>query len=413
MKPTKLFLLLLFISMPLFAGGGSLYTRFGIGDLRLSYSARTFGLGELGIALSDKDFINSINPASWNNLRLTRFETGILYNGAMITDGTSSVYQSGTYFNGLTFGIPVDHEYGIAAVVGLVPVSNVEYNFSQNIVDPNVDPYTINYQGSGGLQKFFLGTSYKLPFDFSLGLSYEYYIGRITNSSIVTFVTNSTFRNATFRKEIDYHGMGFTAGLISSDLSKYFDSKNFKDFRIGVVFTPTVSLTTDSLDNSVTSIGNIALATSTYNTKLPYKFGIGASFKWTDNYTFVLDYYYQKFSGFTENNVASSYLQDFYKMSFGFEYNNIETRSNSFWDHVMLRGGISYEKSQYKINGTGLNQYSVYTGVSMPLSYDNSVDFGFQYGVRGTTDYNLMRENFFKFTVALSIGELWFVRTEH
>ena len=412
MKRIQIFLLLLFISLPVFASGGSLYTHYGIGDLRLSYSARRFGLGELGIAMSDKDFLNSINPASWNSLRVTRFETGILYNGAMINDGTSSTYQSGTYFNGLTFGFPIDHDNGISAAVGLVPVSNVEYNFSQNVTDPNVDPYTLNYQGTGGMQRFFLGASYKLPFDFSLGLSYEYYIGRITNSSAVTFESGSTFRNATFRKEISYHGMGFTAGIISGDLSKYFDTKNFKDFRIGVIFTPTVMLTSDSLDNSLTTIGTITLATNTYKTKLPFKFGVGASFKWTDNYTFALDYYYQKFSEFAENDVVSSYMQDFYKVSFGFEYNNVETRSNSFWDHVMLRGGLSYEQSQYRINGTGLNQYSVYAGCSMPLSFDNTIDFGFQYGTRGTTANNLVKENFFKFTVGLSIGELWFIRTE-
>ncbi len=412
MKKTQIFLLLLFTSLPVFAGGGSLYTHFGLGDLRLSYSARRFGLGELGIAMNDKEFLNSINPAAWNSLRLTRFESGILYNGAKINDGISSTYQSGTYFNGVTFGLPIDHDYGISVAIGLVPLSNVEYNLSQNIVDANVGTYTLSLQGTGGIQRFFIGSSYRLPFDFSLGLAYEYYIGRITNSSIVTFASGSTFQNATFRKEINYHGMGFTAGIISSDLSKYFETKNLKDFRIGVVFTPTVALTTDSLDNSITSIGTVPLSTNTYKTKLPYKFGVGASFKWTDNYTFALDYYYQKFSGFTENNIPSPYLQDFYKLSLGFEYNNIETRSNTFWEHVMVRGGLSYEQSQYRINGTGLSQYSVYAGFSMPLSFDNTIDIGFQYGTRGTTASNLVKENFFKFIVGLSIGELWFIRTE-
>lgn len=412
MKKIQVFLLLLFVSMPIFASGGSLYTHYGIGDLRLAYSARRMGLGELGIALTDREFVNSINPAAWSGFRLTRFETGVLYNGASINDGTSSTYQSGTYFNGFTFGFPIDHEYGISAAAGIVPVSNVEYNSSQNVTDPNTDPYTLNYQGTGGMQRFFLGASYKLPFDFSLGLSYEYYIGRITNSSVVTFESGSTFRNATFRKELSYHGMGFTAGIISNDLSQYLGTKDFKDLRIGVVFTPSVTLTTDSLDNTITSIGSVPLATNTYKTKLPYKFGIGTSFKWTNNYTFVLDYYYQKFSEFAENDIVTPYLQDFYKFSLGFEYSDIDTRSNDFWAHVMLRGGLSYEQSQYKINGTGLNQYSAYAGCSLPLSYDNTIDLGFQFGTRGTTSNNLVKENFFKFTVGLSIGELWFVRTE-
>jgi hypothetical protein len=48
----------------------------------------------------------------------------------------------------------------------------------------------------------------------------------------------------------------------------------------------------------------------------------------------------------------------------------------------------------------------------MPLAFDNSIDFGFQFGKRGTKDNGLILENIYKFNVTLSIGELWFVRTD-
>lgn len=100
------------------------------------------------------------------------------------------------------------------------------------------------------------------------------------------------------------------------------------------------------------------------------------------------------------------------KISFGMEYRNPDFRSQSFWEQIMLRLGLSYEQTQYEINGNGVDQYSIYTGFSVPLSFDNTLDFGFQYGKRGTTESNLIKENIFKFSVSLSVGELWFLRQD-
>jgi hypothetical protein len=78
----------------------------------------------------------------------------------------------------------------------------------------------------------------------------------------------------------------------------------------------------------------------------------------------------------------------------------------------MLRVGFSFEQTQYVFNGKGIDQYSLYTGFSLPLDFDNTLDVGFQYGKRGTKENNLLSENFYKFSITLSIGELWFIQTE-
>ena len=60
----------------IFAGGGSVYSRYGLGDVYLNTSARTLGMGELNIAQADNNYFNSLNPAGWHNVKFTRFETG-------------------------------------------------------------------------------------------------------------------------------------------------------------------------------------------------------------------------------------------------------------------------------------------------------------------------------------------------
>ncbi len=369
-------------------------------------------MGGLGFALSDQQYLSDLNPASWTELRLSRVETSFLYNGDKLQTSSTSVYHSDVFFNGVMFGFPIEKDLGISLVFGIVPISNVQYDTKEQIVDSLIDNHTNEYQGTGGISKFTLGSSYKLPFGLNLGLSYDYYFGRIENTSSIFFVDNSTYGNASFKRQINYSGMGFTVGLISNDFAKYLGIKNLKNLKVGLVYSSGASMNSDSLEIYSTSVGSVDGPSQDYKTELPYKLGIGVSFNWTDDYAFILDYLYQPFSKFRENGMTNRYLRDYSKYSLGLEYHNADARSNSFWDYIALRGGVSYEQTQYFINGTGLNQFSVYTGFSMPISYDNTLNVGFQYGVRGTTDNNLLKDNFFRVNFSASFGDIWFMRVE-
>ena len=413
MKKIKLFIMaVLLITTEVFSSGGSLYTRLGLGDLYNDYSARRFAMGGLGIALMDKDYLNYLNPAGLTDLRLVRFETGMYYIGENMQDNSTSTYNANTFFSGFMLGIPLEHDLGITANFGVVPVTNVHYASSQQGADTNFSSHILDYNGQGGISKIFLATSYKLPMDFSLGVSYDYYVGKIDYNSAITFAAASDFRDATFSKQYSYHGMGFTAGLISGDLSKILPFGGIKDFKIGMIYSSTVPLHCDSIISLTSPTETVETALGTSNVSLPYKLGIGAAFILQDNYQFTLDYLYQPFSQMTFGGVSFPYMQDYRKMSLGFEYRNQDARATSFWDQVMLRGGLSYEKSQYIVNGTSINQISAYTGCSIPLGFDNSLDLALQFGRRGTKDNDLLQENIFNFAVSVSFGEIWFLRSE-
>lgn len=400
------------LSVELFAGGGSVYSRYGLGDYYYTFSARRMGLGELGIATADFDYLNYLNPASWSKLRLTRFETGIIYNGTNISSSSESVFHSQTIVAGAMIGFPIAEDYGISFTAGITPYSNVNYEIAGEEQSNLVDPYNSVYTGEGGITKFFTGMSYKLPFDLSVGAAFEYYTGKIQYKTSIEFNDTSDFREASFKTNYSYKGVGFTLGLISGNLSEVFGVENLKDVRLGLTYSSPTKLTTDTTNTSSTIIGDVVVSNGTLKTELPYRLGVGLSFKWTENYLFLLDYLRQPLSELKRYGAKSEQMRDFQKFSFGVEYRNAESRSQSFWAHVMLRGGISYEQSQYVINGKGLNQLSFYTGFAVPLGFDNTLDFAFQYGKRGTTENNLLKENIYKFSITLSIGEFWFIRTD-
>lgn len=417
MKILKIIILFALLSQLIFAEGGSIYTRYGVGDILNTNSARRLGMGSLGISLPDQSYLNYLNPAAWSKLDLTRFEVGLDYQGNLTDDAIESKFYSNYHFSGFTFGFPIDKDYGISVAFGMVPLTNVNYEVAESKAEDESNPFSevfnLDYKGNGGLSKIFIGMSYKLPFDFFVGASFDYYTGKTEYKSSIDFSDNSDFTDATFTKKFSYRGNGGTFGLISSDLSKMLAIDKVRNLRFGLMLNYFSKLDTDTSLTSSTSIGTINNDKDIIKTEIPFKLGFGMSFTWDENYLILIDYLYQPWSKFKSNGHKSYFLQDYSKASVGMEYGTRQTRfTDTFWEQLLLRGGLSYERTQYTFYGESINKFSVSLGVSMPLGLNNSIDIAFEYGIRGTNDSNLIKENLFNAAISFSFGELWFIRQE-
>lgn len=411
-KNIKYIILSFLMCINLYASGGSIYSRYGLGDFYYSYSARRMGLGELGIASVDYDYINFVNPASVTKLRLTRVETGIIYHGNNISSKTNSVYYSQTIFTGFMLGFPIQRNYGISLTAGLVPFSNVDYDIQNSDSNQTVGSYKISNSGKGGLSKALIGLSYKLPFNFSVGASFDYYFGKITYKTAIEFLNATEFRNGTFADNYSYHGIGFSIGIITNNLAQRLNLNKISDLKIGLTYSSNTILDADTLNSSTTIVGLDTISAGAIQAKLPFKLGVGVSLLWNKDFLFLADYLYQPFQNYTVNSRKINELKNLQKFSIGVEYRKSELKSLSFWEQVIVRGGLSYEKTQYHLNGRDIEMWSIYTGFSLPVGFDSYIDFAFQYGQRGTIESNLLKEKIYKFSVTLSLGELWFVKQE-
>ncbi len=99
--------LLLVISNLSFAQRTSTYTRYGVGDLYYSYSARTLSMGHSGVAMINSDYVEILNPASWSNLSRVRFEFSFAYDELKLSDDNEAKYYGDGLFKGVTFGFPI------------------------------------------------------------------------------------------------------------------------------------------------------------------------------------------------------------------------------------------------------------------------------------------------------------------
>ncbi len=404
-------IIFLSISPSYFGQNSSSYTRLGIGDIEYTYSARRVGMGQLGVSVADEDFINSLNPAGWYKLNKTRIEFGLYFRGMFLSDNNASTYYGKAQFSGFTIAFPVSELYGIGVAAGIVPYSNVSYKTEQTFYTDN--PYKLSYEGTGGLTKAFIGTSYKLPFGLVLGSSLDYYFGNLTYKSRIDFLENSN-SYAAYENSYRPDGVGFTFGFISPNLNSLWgDSVTVSDFRFGGSLAYTGKLNADSILTSTSSTNIDTVDYGKTKLDIPFRLTLGVSTVLNKEYLLCLDYSYQPWSNYKINTISSPGLRNLNKLSLGFEYTPAKSLSSSFWEQIIWRAGLSYEGTQYLVNKEGINQYSISGGFSMPFNNENTVDLAVLYSIRGNKGPDLIKENNIKISVGISFGELWFIKRKY
>lgn len=404
-----LLVLIVLFQLQVPAQTSSSYSRYGIGDIEYSYSARKLGMGQLGTAVSDIDFINTLNPAGWNKISSTRIEFGINYSGMTLSSKGLSKYYSDTQFSGFTLAFPISSLYGITMAAGIIPYSNVSYNVVQNYSSETAGDYKISYTGSGGLSKLFVGSSFKFPIDLIIGATLDYYFGNLNYKSRADFSDPGT-KPAEYIRTYSPKGIGTTVGIISPDFSNMLGAKSISDMRIGISSNIFSTLATDTTLVSDREGTLDTIAGAIVDLKIPPRIHTGLSMILSEVYLVTFDYAWQQWGEVLFHGQSGENLTNSQKISGGFEYRPAKEIGSTFWQQIMLRGGLTYEKTQYAINGVRIYLYAASTGFSIPLGPGNTLDFAVQYGVRGTEDF--IKENIVKLSAGISLGDTWFVRQE-
>ena len=404
-------LFLILMSGISFAQKTSTYSRYGVGDIYYSYSARTLSMGHTGAAIISSDYVEIINPASWSNLSRVRFEFNFAYDELKLSNAEETKYYGDGLFKGLTFAFPISELYKINLALGLVPYSRLNYEVQNKIVDTLTGNYTSTYLGKGGLSKIFIGSTYQLPGEFLIGATLEYYFGNMKYTSKLAF-DNTSYFPAEYELNYAPKGFGTTVGFITPDMSGLLNGSLVSNLRLGLSSDFVGNLNTDTSFVSRSSSIVDSISTGKTKMKVPMRLNAGLHITFANNYNIAVDYVYQPWTEFKLNDINQSNLTDVQRISLGFEYRPQRVIGMSYLEQIMFRAGLSYEMSQYNFNNNQLKQYSVSGGFALPLSQENTIDLAIEYSVRGNKDNNLFQENFLRINLGISFGDIWFIRYE-
>ncbi len=408
--------LLIFTVSTAWAGkGGSSYSRYGIGDIRYSFSDISQGIGNSGLAIISASTISSLNPAGISDIYRTRFSLGFRYEGYKASDEANSVYLSGTRFDQFLLAIPLYTPSGIVFSTGITPYSTGNYDI-KNTSQFGSLLYEARFTGEGGLSEGHIASSWTPTKDLSLGIKGSYYFGTIRHTVGQAF-NNADYSDAQDIRSTQVRGIGGTLGIIYKGLGKALELDTTRSLTLGLILGTSARLRADEehyLSYTASSSAAATRDTVTLERKwltLPVRIGFGAAYQ-TNSFLLAGDLLYQHWNNFSSSGSLTGEFRDSYRMSVGSEIFPRRDASASGFQRWAYRFGLFYDASYYRVMGKSIDEFGGTIGFGIPVFGETRLNVAGEYSIRGTTDLGLQKDNIFRLILNFSVAERWFIPVE-
>ena len=410
----KIFIFILGISLiatqDMMAQGSinNFYSAFGIGDIETRDFSRNFGMGSAGMARKSASYLNELNPASYTGLMLHQFIFDIALGGKSVTYSGKDFTQSAFDLNlkKIAFGTKLTKWWGSS--IGFTPYSTVDYKMLTTKYISGTDiGFTSAIEGSGGINKLYFSNGFQLTKNFFLGLSSALLFGNIT---VADSLGSNGSSEDVFTENFQYmYNSNFTAGL------QY--EGHIGDTKIGIGATYRFETKFNTKEEvNIKNTDQESLYSETVKKKtytLPGEYGIGVSVK-RGNATFVADYKEQDWSRSNPNGLDYSFTKA-QKIGGGVEYAFQKRGYNgNLVDGFIIQAGLNYQQGYLKIKNQAIKDYGFTLGGSLP-SRNNSTRYylGLEFGQRGTTAADLIKESYININFNLTLQDIMFLKRKN
>jgi opacity protein-like surface antigen len=390
------------------------FSRYGIGDLHHYGYGRTAAMGGASLGSRHSVQINSSNPASYtaNDSLSFIFDFGI--------DGTFSNYKGDkgsmkakdVNFRYFSLSWPVNRWFG--AAMGIQPFSDMGYEvgFYENMT--GIGNVYHSYKGEGTTSKAFFGAAVKPFKGLSVGANLNYIFGRLSKNTGIGFDDASLFYIS--RTE----GTRLRDFTMTCGLQYDLEVKKNQFLTLGVTFEPQTDLTVlhRLFSYKAISVGSSTLSDtlelvteSKDQIKLPTTFGVGLSYSQLNKLEINADYYYAGWGKSTFYGQSDELITNQSRISAGVEYIPEAFSIRSYLKRVKYRAGLHYENSYLKLNNHQIKDFGISFGAGIPFPKSKSTaNLAVEFGKKGTTKDNLIRNNYTKLSLYLNLYDYWFVK---
>ena len=392
-------------------GTSSPYSRFGLGDLQGNIFPVYNALGGGVTALSSTSSVNSSNPASYTSFKSNSFlfSTGGLHKTTLIQNLTDKQVANNSAFSHMTIAFPINSKLG--ASIGMLPFSNIGYTL--NARDTLVNANMI-YTGDGGLSKVYFGGAYEPFKGFSLGMNASYLFGGLNRRKKLDYDDESFFDSRS-NSSINLKGYYYEFGLMYK-----MELANEKVLSFGLTANNNSSLRAKRTNIVETISGtNETVKDTTSNivewgeVNLPKYISTGLMYRDGEKWLLIADYSIQNWADYTLLGESDD-LSNSMRLSAGLQYTPEFNSVTKYYKRMQYRLGANYSNTPLTLNDTQLKEMSVSFGFGIPVKKSRTkYDISLTLGQRGTTDNNLIKEQFIKFGLSVSYDGIWFVKRKY
>jgi long-subunit fatty acid transport protein len=295
----------------------------------------------------------------------------------------------------------------------LLPYSSVGYDISVTENISNVGDVTYKYQGSGGFNKFFLGTGIRFNKNFSAGVNASYLFGTIQNKKSIEFEQRTNFFNTRYINSVSANDFYFNYGIHYKG-----DLKN--EYRIMAGVIGALSTDVKAINNQyyfnyiISDLGGEIIKDSVIagtrrdgNIRLPQNFRAGLVIAKGSKWMAGADFAYQNWSEFRNFELTDS-LDNSYSIHAGGEY-----RTEKF----IYRAGGRFNRTYLDLRNTELNDYSITLGIGLIKMFSkrppSTINLAVELGQKGTTENKLVKENYIRVHLGVTLADIWFIKPRY
>lgn len=408
------FISMVILGSEMIAANGSIYSRFGVGDIATYSSSRSAAMGGTGIALLTDGYINRANPAALGRLSRTQYSADFQYQGFGMNDGTASSFLSSGNFQGAMLAFPLYSEYNIAFAFGITPFSHSAYDVKdeelqsgQNIIQ--------TFDGTGGLSSAQFSFSLSPRQDLFLGVTMHYLFGKFNNRQRLEFADKGYFISDVER-DVSMDGFAFTFGGLYAGIDKALGFSAMKNLNVAATLFSGAGLTAEDekFQNYVSSQETTDVQSGI--AKIPLGVAFGAAYLLQEKFILTSDLQIQNWSAYKYLGAHPREIRNSTRFGVGAEMLPTLVPGDPYYRQMTYRIGAYVHSSYLKLNGQGINEYFVTGGVGLPVFFSPTsearLNVSLEYGIRGTTASGLQKDSITRLTVSLSGSDTWFIPPE-
>jgi hypothetical protein len=210
------------------------------------------------------------------------------------------------------------------------------------------------------------------------------------------------------------------------------DKKDRKhQFLLGAIYDMPIDLKVDYVSSTSRNFPSHAttpisdtfdiIQDSTIVLNLPVKFGVGFSYTFNDKLMLSAEFMRQNFSKGI-GMLTTMDLNDYTSYRFGAEYIPVPMSNREraqYFERIHYCIGGHYTNTYLNIANTPISDYGFSIGLSLPWRNQQKLytytlfNITYEYGVRGTTDHGLIRENYHVISLAFTLHDFWFMQAKY
>jgi hypothetical protein len=397
----------------------STYSSLGVGVFNNSGLTHNQGMGGMGVSFGNSYSINHVNPAISVKNGTYSFQAAFNYNQLTAATESTSEQLDGGGLSYVAMSFPViPRKFTLG--LGLNQLTGVDYNIVVNTPVTNTDLVSKNtIVGTGGISQVYLQSGFQVYKNLSLGLEGAYTFGSTIRTNRLNLlnpdlnpvgISSEYYERLTF-SDVVFKGGAYYAQPLGSQqylnfgaIYQVFGNVNGKEF---------AKMAESGQASIPNSPGDIVSDNIQGNVFIPVKSGYGVTYEKINKFAVGVEAQFQDFSSFRAFNATteSNTMGKSFKFSFGGQYIPNAFSLESLLSRSTIRAGIEYERLPFQVNQRNVDDIGINFGTSIPIYSLSLLNLAVKAGSRGTVNDGLVRENYIKVSLGISINDnSWFYK---